>query len=68
MKNNAKEAYHKAHDETEQLLKALRDNLHTHACEWAFDDQNWKFVGDITHINKQLKDLVEFLQFDKDKE
>lgn len=57
---NANEAYKDRRKLTSVLIKEIKKLLDTHEQNQAKEPNNWGFVGDIEHINKQLKDITHY--------
>ncbi|MBI4930501.1 MAG: hypothetical protein HY841_07050 [Bacteroidetes bacterium] len=58
----AKEAYEKRLKEVQFLLKQLNMKFKNHKVIFKKNPLNWGYVGDLTRISKELKELISFMQ------
>jgi hypothetical protein len=48
-------------DEINSKLKELKTKIKKHKAQFEKNNSNWGFVGDLSHINTELDNLVRFL-------
>lgn len=59
---DAKTTYKEKAKSVRQLIGRLEKALQKHDKEFAGDEKDWGYVGDIGHVESGLKDIVEFLR------
>jgi len=58
---SAKEVYLIRDASIQCLLKSLRGRLKDHKAKFSKDEKNWGHVGDLTHVQEILNELIVFL-------
>jgi hypothetical protein len=49
-------------EEIDSKLKELKSKVKKHKTQFEKNSSNWGFVGDLSHINTELENLVKFLK------
>lgn len=57
MVETAKDVYNKKQKEISELLKKIRVNMQTHKKKFKKNESNWGYVGDLSRITTQLKEI-----------
>lgn len=52
--------YQQLFNELQESLKQLKQNMDQHQRDFN-ENPNWAYVADVEHVNKQLKQLNEFV-------
>ena len=56
-----KETYSKRHANIKYALKVLKSKIKHHRSDFKKNPNNWGYVGDLSFIEKNLKEITEFL-------
>ncbi len=56
------EQYSKQEDSIRKSLNLLESKINSHRVDFNNNPDNWGYVADLVHIEKSLKDIIDFIR------